>query len=184
MTTGIEIEPVRKTIAVQAPVENAFPVFTDGIATWWPLHVHSVGADRGTGAPDSAVFEGRVGGRVFERWSDGTEIDWGEVLVWEPPRRIVYRWHPATRTPRSRPRSRFASVPTAAGRESKSSTAAGSARRARGAHAGQLRLRLGHRSRAVHGSVGGVTAEGGRLAPAGRRSQRGEHQRLAALATS
>ena len=94
MTTGIEIEPVRKTIAVQAPVEKAFAVFTDGIATWWPLHVHSVGAGRGTGAPESAVFEGGVGGRVFERWSDGTEIDWGEVLVWEPPRRIVLTWHP------------------------------------------------------------------------------------------
>ncbi|MDQ3894406.1 MAG: SRPBCC family protein [Actinomycetota bacterium] len=99
MTTGIEIEPVRKTIAVQAPVEKAFAVFTDGIATWWPLQKHSVGADRGGEAPESAVFEGRVGGRVFERSSDGSESDWGEVLVWEPPRRIVYTWHPGHADP-------------------------------------------------------------------------------------
>jgi hypothetical protein len=24
---------------------------------------------------------------------DATEIDWGEVTVWEPPHRIAYLWH-------------------------------------------------------------------------------------------
>lgn len=40
------------------------------------------------------VFEGRPGGRVFERSADGKEHDWGEVIDWEPPRRIRYLWHP------------------------------------------------------------------------------------------
>jgi uncharacterized protein YndB with AHSA1/START domain len=55
---------------------------------WWP-HDHSVSGD-----PDLTVtFEQRPGGRIFERTSQGAEHDWGEVLVWQPPARLVYLWH-------------------------------------------------------------------------------------------
>jgi uncharacterized protein YndB with AHSA1/START domain len=55
---------------------------------WWPKG-HSVSAD-----PDLTVtFEPRVGGRIFETTSAGEEHDWGEVVEWEPPRRLVYVWH-------------------------------------------------------------------------------------------
>jgi hypothetical protein len=34
-----------------------------------------------------------LGGRLFERTPDGTEIDWGEITLWSPPRRLGYLWH-------------------------------------------------------------------------------------------
>jgi hypothetical protein len=45
----------------------------------------------------AGVFvEGETGGRIFERWQDGTEKRWGMILVWEPPRRLVHTWHVST----------------------------------------------------------------------------------------
>jgi uncharacterized protein YndB with AHSA1/START domain len=42
------------------------------------------------------IFESRPGGRIYERTPDGIEHDWGEVLAWEPPRRLAYLWHLGT----------------------------------------------------------------------------------------
>jgi uncharacterized protein YndB with AHSA1/START domain len=39
-------------------------------------------------------FEGRVGGRIYERWDDGTEKPWGEVEAWDPPKLVRFTWHP------------------------------------------------------------------------------------------
>jgi hypothetical protein len=57
------------------------------IGTWWPAD-HTV-----SGAPSAVVMEGGVGGRIYERAPDGTEHDWGEVTVWEPPGQLGYLWH-------------------------------------------------------------------------------------------
>ena len=81
---------VRKTINVACSVERAFETFTAGIAGWWPLATHSMGDEHAA----AAVFEGSVGGRIYEVWDDGSEHEWGSVVLWEPPGRVVFSWNP------------------------------------------------------------------------------------------
>ena len=84
------IEPVQVAIEVRRGIEEAFRVFTDEIAAWWPVAGHSVEPDR----VEAVVLEGRLGGRLYERWHDGGEADWGRVVAWEPPQRLVLAWKP------------------------------------------------------------------------------------------
>jgi uncharacterized protein YndB with AHSA1/START domain len=80
--------PIRKTIVVAASTERAFQVFTEEMSTWWPLSTSHIGKVDAK----SAVIEPFVGGRWFERGVDGSECDWGRVLTWDPPRRLVLSW--------------------------------------------------------------------------------------------
>jgi uncharacterized protein YndB with AHSA1/START domain len=88
MTTQAQIDAIQKSVTVQATLERAFQMFTDEIADWWPTATHSYGGDE----TETAVFEGKEGGRVYERQRDGTEAEWGEVVAWEPPHRFVLEW--------------------------------------------------------------------------------------------
>ncbi len=87
MTTSISAPPVRKSVTVNASAEHAFRVFTEGFDTWWPRSHHI-----GSSPMEKAIVEGRAGGRLYSRQVDGTDCDWGRVLVWEPPRRVVFAW--------------------------------------------------------------------------------------------
>jgi len=81
---------LRKKISVARPPEDAFRVFTEGVASWWPARTHSVGEER----VETVVLEDSVGGRFYERLDDGTEHDWGVITTWNPPERLGMTWHP------------------------------------------------------------------------------------------
>jgi hypothetical protein len=78
---------VRKTVTVECDQQHAFAVFTDGFGTWWNRSHHI-----GTAELDDCFIEPKAGGRWYERGVDGSECDWGHVIVWEPPGRIVLAW--------------------------------------------------------------------------------------------
>lgn len=87
MTAMIKPAPVRRAVTVKTSPERAFRIFTADIGRWWPT-THSVGA-----APYKAsVIEQRVGGRWYEVSQDGSETDWGHVIAWEPPARLILAW--------------------------------------------------------------------------------------------
>lgn len=79
---------VRKSIRVDVSREDAFDIFVRRFGQWWPLVTHHIG----TQAAETAIIEPKVGGRWFERSTDGAECDWGRVKVWEPPGRFVLSW--------------------------------------------------------------------------------------------
>lgn len=85
-----EFDPnsVRKVVHVEAPQAVAWRVFTEMMGTWWPLANYKIGAAKAV----DAVIEPFPGGRWYERGDDGSTCDWGEVLVWGPPSRLVLSW--------------------------------------------------------------------------------------------
>lgn len=89
MTSAAETTntPVRKTISVKTSVERAFAVFTAGFDSWWPRS-HALFEE----GLEAAIIEGRVGGRCYQRAADGRECDWGRILAWEPPVRVLIAW--------------------------------------------------------------------------------------------
>jgi uncharacterized protein YndB with AHSA1/START domain len=87
MTLAIKPAPVRKSLTVAVKPERAFEVFTTGFDRWWPRS-HSIGE-----APlKTAVIERRQGGRWYGLLENGTEAEWGDVLAWEPPKRLLLAW--------------------------------------------------------------------------------------------
>lgn len=88
MNHPIQIPSVQKSIHVAVRPERAFRVFTEQMGRWWPLVTHHIGG----AAAENCVVEPFVGGRWFERGVDGSECEWGRVLAWEPPARLVLAW--------------------------------------------------------------------------------------------
>ncbi|MFN8579599.1 MAG: SRPBCC family protein [Gemmatimonadaceae bacterium] len=79
--------PVRRSITVKATVREAFDVFTEDFDSWWP-RTHHIGKS----PMKRAIIQGRKGGRCYTEQEDGTECDWGTVLAWDPPQRLVLAW--------------------------------------------------------------------------------------------
>jgi uncharacterized protein YndB with AHSA1/START domain len=88
MSSGTDANSVRKVVTVQAPPSVAWRVFTEQMATWWPLATYKIGKANAV----DAVIEPVVGGRWYERGDDGSTCEWGRVLSWEPPSRLLLSW--------------------------------------------------------------------------------------------
>jgi uncharacterized protein YndB with AHSA1/START domain len=87
MTTASHDTTVRRDVVVDAPADRAFKVFTEQFDRIKPREHNMLGVDIA-----ESVFEPRVGGRVYDRGVDGSECQWGRVLAYEPPDRIVFSW--------------------------------------------------------------------------------------------
>lgn len=83
MTTAMDLV----TAEVDVPVDPA---------TAFQLYVTRPGRRHPTegqsGAPAEIVYEPFAGGRWYERADDGREYEWGKVLEWGPPHRLVLAW--------------------------------------------------------------------------------------------
>jgi uncharacterized protein YndB with AHSA1/START domain len=88
MTTGMQNLAVTKSVTVRAGRERAFTVFAEKFVTWWPAGHHIGDAELA-----DAIIEPRAGGRWYERGVDGVECDWGQVLAYDPPERLLLSWH-------------------------------------------------------------------------------------------
>jgi uncharacterized protein YndB with AHSA1/START domain len=78
---------IRKELTVEAPIDRAFRVFTANMGAWWPKE-HHIGAS----AMRDCVIEPKVNGRWYELSEDGSTCEWGKVLAWDPPRRLLLAW--------------------------------------------------------------------------------------------
>ena len=88
MSTQASDLAIRKSIMVGVPLERTFELFTARIGEWWPLETHSIGGERA----ETAILEGRAGGRFYERIEGGKEADWANVLDWNPPNGFTLEW--------------------------------------------------------------------------------------------
>ena len=87
MSTQVTDTSVQTAITVEAPIERAFWLFTEGMGRWWPPEHHLL-----EGELAEMVFEPREGGRIYDRATDGTVCSWARVLAYEPPHRVVFSW--------------------------------------------------------------------------------------------
>jgi len=77
---------IRKSIRVERPPQIAFRIFCEAIGEWWPKGPSFKGNLAET------VMEGRIGGRFFERYTDGTEYEIGRVTAYQPPSLVAFTW--------------------------------------------------------------------------------------------
>lgn len=85
-STTDQATTVRKEVVVAAEPDLAFEVFTTRFGDWWPGHHLS------DEPIEAYVLEPGEGGRWYERTASGAVCQWGEVLRWEPPHRLVLSW--------------------------------------------------------------------------------------------
>ena len=86
-TQRISPAPIRKSMRIKASADRAFQTFAGAMGSWW-MKTHSL---HPAGQKD-VIIEPRTGGRWYEIGNDGTEKEWGKVLAWEAPERLLLAW--------------------------------------------------------------------------------------------
>jgi uncharacterized protein YndB with AHSA1/START domain len=87
MSTQASDTTTQHSIVVEAPIERAFSVFTDGFGTFKPREHNLLQVDIA-----ETVFETHMGGNIYDRGVDGSECRWARILAFEPPNRVVFSW--------------------------------------------------------------------------------------------
>jgi uncharacterized protein YndB with AHSA1/START domain len=82
-----EATSIRTSIVVEAPIERAFNVFTEGFGSFKPREHNLLQVELA-----ATVFEPHVGGSLYDRGVDGSECRFARVLAYEPPHRVVISW--------------------------------------------------------------------------------------------
>jgi uncharacterized protein YndB with AHSA1/START domain len=80
-------------LRIAAPPGRVFDAFTAEIGQWWRPNALFPSSDR---QPGRLAMQPGVGGRVTETLDDGQVVEIGRILIWEPPRRLVFTWRPTS----------------------------------------------------------------------------------------
>src|SRR4051794_35371770 len=78
---------VQSSVVVNAPIDDAFRVFTEDFGRFKPAEHNMLGVEIA-----ETVFEPRVGGHLYDRGVDGSECRWARILAYEPPTRVSFSW--------------------------------------------------------------------------------------------
>jgi uncharacterized protein YndB with AHSA1/START domain len=89
MSSHTQVPPttVTSSVVVEAPIEQAFRVFTENFDRVKPREHNMLQVEIA-----ESVFEPYVGGYLLDRGVDGSECRWARVLAYEPPHRVVFSW--------------------------------------------------------------------------------------------
>jgi uncharacterized protein YndB with AHSA1/START domain len=79
---------LRVAVTVSVSAAAAFHAFIARIDDWWVPEFSWSGRDRLA----TIGIEDRLGGMAYEIGPHGFRLDWGRVLAWEPPQRLVLAW--------------------------------------------------------------------------------------------
>ena len=79
---------LRVSVTVETTAATAFTVFTTRMGDWWVPEFTWSGPD----CLDTIGIEPRLGGTAYEVGPHGLHLDWGRVLAWDPPQRLVLAW--------------------------------------------------------------------------------------------
>lgn len=80
-------DAIQYTLTVPLPRSDAFALFAQRLAQWWPRE-YTWGQD----VLEDIGIESRLDGFCYERGPHGFRCDWGRVLAWEPPGRLMLAW--------------------------------------------------------------------------------------------